>query len=259
MQTVSEADFSLSDRVAIVTGGAGGIGREYGGALAAAGAAVVLADLDESAALAAAADLRTHGAQAIGVELDVTSAESAEAMARRVVDEFGGIDILVNNAALMAEIPQVSLLEFPLDWWERVLRVNLTGALLCTRACVPAMIHRGRGKVINQSSSGAWVNGRPYGISKMALVSLTFGLARDLGQYKINVNALAPGAIETEAGLATQPADSLWRKRVHESTPIQLAAQPQELFGALIYLASAASNWVTGQCINVDGGWVMRF
>jgi NAD(P)-dependent dehydrogenase (short-subunit alcohol dehydrogenase family) len=189
----------------------------------------------------------------------VTSEESAQEMAARSIEAFGGIDILVNNAALMAEPPQVSLLEYPLDWWNRILAVNLTGALVCSRACVPSMIERGGGKIINQSSGGAFVNGRPYGISKLALVSLTYGLARDLGEYRICVNAIAPGAIETDAGLSIFPVGHPWRERMHELTPIKLAAQPKDLFGALIFLASSASDWVTGQCLNVDGGWIMRF
>ncbi len=252
-------DFSLGGKVAVVTGGAGGIGREYGRALAGAGAAVTVADLDADGAAAAAAELRAEGARAIGVELDVTSAESATAMAAEVEAELGGIDILVNNAALMAEIPQVPLIEFPLTWWERVMRVNLTGPLICAQACVPSMIARGGGRIINQSSSGAFVNGRPYGISKLALISLTHGLARDLGEHRITVNAIAPGAIETEAALALHPHGSPWRERMREITPIALDGQPRDLVGALIFLASPAGDWVTGQCLNVDGGWIMRF
>jgi len=251
-------DFSLDGKVAIVTGGAGGIGSEYGRALGEAGAAVVLADVNAEGAIAAASELEARGLRATGVAVDVTSEESAAGMAARTLEAFGGIDILVNNAALMAEPPQVSLLEYPLDWWNRVLAVNLTGALLCSRACVPAMIERGGGKIINQSSGGAFVNWRPYGISKLALVALTYGLARDLGEHRINVNAIAPGAIETDAALSMFPVGHPWRERMHELTPIKLAAQPRDLFGALLFLASPASDWVTGQCLNVDGGWVMR-
>ncbi len=252
-------NFSLEGKVAIVTGGAGGIGSEYGRALAAAGAKVVLADLDGTRAESTAAALTAEGFDVAGVEVDVTSEESTLALAARATELFDGVDILVNNAALMAELPQVPLLEFPLDWWDRVLRVNLTGALLCSRACVPSMIERGGGKIVNQSSGGAFVNGRPYGISKLALVSLTYGLARDLGEHRINVNAIAPGAIETEAALSMFPVGSPWRERMHELTPLSLAATPKDLFGALIFLASPASDWVTGQCLSVDGGWVMRF
>jgi NAD(P)-dependent dehydrogenase (short-subunit alcohol dehydrogenase family) len=249
----------LDGKVAIVTGGAGGIGREYGRVLSENGACVVLADINLESARAAAADLSTAGAPVIGVGVDVTSEPATLTLAAAAIESFGGIDILVNNAALMAELPQATLMDFPLDWWHRTLAVNLTGPLLCCRACVPSMIERGGGKIVNQSSGGAFLNGRPYGISKMALLSMTHGLARDLGPDKICVNAIAPGPIETEAGLATQPVDSPWRKQVNELIPIRHRGMPGDLFGALLFLCSSASDWVTGQCINVDGGWVMRF
>ncbi len=249
----------LDGKVAIVTGGAGGIGREYGRVLAENGASVVLADVNGEAAKSAAAELSADGGQIIGVGADVTSEEATLAMAAAAVEAFGGIDILINNAALMAEIPQTPLIDFPLDWWDRTLAVNLTGPLLCCRACVPSMRERGGGKIVNQSSGGAFLNGRPYGISKMALLSMTHGLARDLGADKICVNAIAPGPIETAAGLATQPADSPWRTSVNALIPIKRRGMPEDLFGALLFLCGPASDWVTGQCINVDGGWVMRF
>ena len=249
----------LEGKVAIVTGGAGGIGREYGRTLAEHGASVVLADLNAEGARSAADELSGAGRRLIGVGVDVTVEEQTKAMAAEAIETFGGIDILVNNAALMAELPQAPLIEFPLDWWERTLAVNLTGPLLCCRACVPSMIERGGGKIVNQSSGGAFVNGRPYGISKMALLSMTHGLARDLGQHRICVNAIAPGPILTEAGLATQPIDSPWRIKTNESIPIKHDAMPEDLFGALLFLCTDASDWVTGQCLNVDGGWVMRF
>jgi NAD(P)-dependent dehydrogenase (short-subunit alcohol dehydrogenase family) len=249
----------LDGKTAIVTGGAGGIGREYGRALAEAGAFVVLADLNGDAAHAAAKEISGGGRRLIGLQVDVTSEESTVAMAAAAIDASGGIDILVNNAALMSELPQAPLVEFPLEWWERTLAVNLTGPLLCVRACVASMIERGAGKIVNQSSGGAFLNGRPYGISKMALLSLTHGLARDLGQHKICVNAIAPGLVETDAGLATQPADSEWRRTINAAVPITHRGMPADLLGTLLFLCTPASDWITGQCINVDGGWVMRF
>jgi NAD(P)-dependent dehydrogenase (short-subunit alcohol dehydrogenase family) len=121
------------------------------------------------------------------------------------------------------------------------------------------MIERGAGKIINQLSGGAFVNGRPYGISKMALLSMTHGLARDLGEHQICVNAIAPGPILTDAGLRTQPHDSPWRKATNAIIPLKRDAMPADLVGTLLFLCGEASDWVTGQCINVDGGWVMRF
>jgi NAD(P)-dependent dehydrogenase (short-subunit alcohol dehydrogenase family) len=251
-------NWSLEGKVAIVTGGAGGIGRAYARALADAGASVALADLDEAGAASAAAELVSDGFDARGVHVDITSEESAGAMATAVTDAFGGIDILVNNAAIMAEMPLVGLMEYPLDWWDRIQEVNVKGALICTRACAPSMIERGGGKIVNQSSGGAWMSGTPYGISKLAVVALTFGLARELAPHGINVNAIAPGAIETDAALGMFPQDSEWRNRMRAIVPIKGSAPAEDLCGALIYLTSSASDFVTGQCLNVDGGWVMR-
>ena len=219
----------------------------------------MLADLKGDQAREAAEELEARGIHAVGVEADVASEQSASAMAAATIDAFGGIDILVNNAGLMAELPQDSLIDYPLDWWNRVLAVNLTGALICSRACVPSMIGRGGGKIINQSSGGAFVNGKPYGISKLALVGLTYGLARDLGEYRINVNAIAPGPILTEAGLSMVPLGDPWREQHREALPIKLDGRPTDLCGALVFLASSASDWITGQCLSVDGGWIMRF
>ena len=257
--SAATTNFSLEGRVAVVTGGAGGIGREYGRALGEAGASVVLADLKGDEARDAAEELGARGIQAVGVDVDVASEESAGAMAAATIEAFGGIDILVNNAGLMAELPQDSLIDYPLDWWNRVLAVNLTGALICSRACVPSMIGRGGGKIINQSSGGAFVNGKPYGISKLALIGLTYGLARDLGEHRINVNAIAPGPILTEAALSMVPLGDPWREQHRELTPIKLDGRPTDLCGALVFLASSASDWITGQCLSVDGGWIMRF
>jgi NAD(P)-dependent dehydrogenase (short-subunit alcohol dehydrogenase family) len=251
--------FSLEGKVALVTGAAGGIGRAYATALGEAGASVVLADLKGDEARMAAEELTTRGIRAVGVDVDVASEESVGAMADSANDAFGGIDILVNNAGLMAELPQDSLIDYPLDWWNRVFEVNLTGALICCRACVPSMIARGGGKIINQSSGGAFVNGKPYGISKLALLGLTYGLARDLGEHRINVNAIAPGPILTEAALSMVPLEDPWRTQHRELTPIKMDGLPADLCGALVFLASSASDWMTGQCLSVDGGWIMRF
>ena len=161
--------FDLSGKVAIITGGAGSIGTAYGRALGEAGASVVLADVDEDAATTAAAALQADGFDAIGVAVDVSDLASAQAMARAAVDAFGGIDILVNNAAIMRDLPQYGLSNMPVDEWDRVLDVNLRGPLLCTQAVLPSMIERGGGRIINGLSAGAFSAGGIYGISKYAL------------------------------------------------------------------------------------------
>ena len=132
--------------------------------------------------------------------VDITDPEAAAAMVQRATDEFGGVDILINNAALMKEIPMGSILTLPLDWWDRVMKVNVMGALVCTRAVVPSMLERGGGRIINQVSGGAFIPGGIYSISKLALVSLTTTLATELGPQGINVNAIAPGFVADEAG-----------------------------------------------------------
>jgi NAD(P)-dependent dehydrogenase (short-subunit alcohol dehydrogenase family) len=177
-------------------------------------------------------------------------------MAATVARELGGIDILVNNAAMMAEIPQGPLTELPLEFWDRVLRVNLTGALICIRAALPEMRRRGRGKIINQSSGGAFTPAGVYGVSKLALVSLTVTLARELAPDRINVNAIAPGFVETDAMLRCSPPEVT--AFIRQTVPLKGVGQPDDLLGALLFLASPASDWVTGQTLNVDGGWIMR-
>ena len=251
-------EITLDGKVAIVTGAAGGIGSAYARALADAGASVVVADLNDEGAKSVAAQLAGNGRAAIGVRVDITDATSAGAMADAARGAFGGVDILVNNAALMAELPQVSLTNYPLDWWDRALRVNVTGALICTQAVVPSMRERGGGKIINQSSGGAFTGGGAYGVSKLALIGLTVALASELGRSRINVNAIAPGMVETDAGFRSSPRDNPWRKHMEQIVVMQPYGQPTDLVGALLFLASPASDWVTGQTINVDGGWIMR-
>jgi NAD(P)-dependent dehydrogenase (short-subunit alcohol dehydrogenase family) len=250
--------FSLEGKVAIVTGGAGGCGEEYGKGLTAAGAKVVLADLDGEKAQRVAAALTAQGREAIGVQVDITDPAAAAAMAQAAVEAFGGIDILINNAALMKEIPMGSLLTLPLDWWDRVMNVNVLGALVCTRAVVPSMLSRGGGRIINQVSGGAFIPGGIYSISKLALVSLTTSLANELGRQGINVNAIAPGFVQDEAGYESLGKDDPTRAALLAAVPGKKEGPPDDLVGTIILLASRAGDWINGQTISVDGGWIMR-
>jgi NAD(P)-dependent dehydrogenase (short-subunit alcohol dehydrogenase family) len=247
--------------VAVVTGAAGGIGQAYARGLAGEGAAVVIADLNGEGAAKVAAQLKSEGLCAIPCTLDVTDPASAQAMVEQVQKEFNGpVDILVNNAALMSEIPKDGLLNVSLDWWERVLRVNLTGPLICTRAVVPGMKAKGSGKIINQASAAAFLPGPVYRLSKHAVVSLTAGLAVELGPHNINVNAIAPGLIASEAGFRSAGGpDSPQRKARYSSIPhARPDRPPEDLVGTLLLLASPAGDFINGQTINVDGGWVIR-
>lgn len=253
--------FRLDGKVAVVTGAGGrgnSIGRAYARGLAHAGAAVVVADLNKEGAERVRDEIIAGGGKAVAVGVDITRPESVEAMARAAVDAFGGVDILVNNAALMAELASVSAVDMPLDEWNRILDVNLTGALNCTKAIVPLMRQRGGGKIINQTSGGAFPAISVYGISKLALVGLTTTLARQLGRENINVNAIAPGNTTSDAGRQLTPDDSPFIKFLEASVAMRVRGAPDELVGTLLLLCSPAGDWITGQVINVDGGWVLR-
>jgi NAD(P)-dependent dehydrogenase (short-subunit alcohol dehydrogenase family) len=251
--------FDLTGKVAIITGGAGDIGRVYARTLCEAGARVVLADVKEDPAQKAAAALEADGFSATGVAVDVTSAESTKAMAADAVDAFGGIDILINNAAIMVDLPPFGLSNMPGNEWDRVMTVNVKGPLLCTQAVLPSMTDRGGGRIINGLSAGGFLKmGGIYGVSKLALHALTANLASELGPLGINVNAIAPGLIESDSGYASLPKDSPVRAGLEMMIPGQKSGPPEDLVGTLLLLCSKAGAWITGQTISVDGGWIMR-
>ncbi len=250
--------FDLSGKVAVITGGAGGIGVVYARALGEAGAAVVVADLNREAATAAADQLVAAGHRAVGVELDVSSAASASAMAEAAVAAFGGIDILVNNAAMMTNLPRHSLATMPPDEWDKVMNVNFRGPLLCTQAVVPSMQARGGGRIVMGLSAGAFMPGGIYGVSKYALQGLTINLAGELGRLGINVNAIAPGLVDNESGYASLPKDSPYREAFARAIPGKPSGPPEDLIGTLLLLCSRAGDWINGQTILVDGGWISR-
>ena len=250
--------FDLTDKVAVITGGAGGIGVVYAEALAEAGASVVVADVNIDAATTTAESLVAKGHDVIGVDVDVRSAESAAAMAQAAVDAFGGVDILVNNAAIMVDLPPYGLADIPVAEWDRVIDVNLRGPLLCTQAVVPAMQARGGGRIVNGLSAGAFMPGGIYGVSKFALHGLTVNLASELGGRGINVNAIAPGLVDNESGYAALPKDSPFRDAIAATIPGKPSGPPEDLVGTLLLLCSKAGDWITGQTILVDGGWITR-
>jgi NAD(P)-dependent dehydrogenase (short-subunit alcohol dehydrogenase family) len=250
--------FDLTGKVAVITGGAGGIGVVYAQALCEAGASVVIADVVAAAAERTAAELVAKGHSAIGVQVDVRSEESTKAMAQAAVDAFGGIDILINNAAIMTDLPPYGLGNIPVDDWDRVMNVNLRGPLLCTQAVLPSMEQRGGGRIVNGSSAGGFMAGGIYGVSKYALHGLTANLASELGGRNINVNGIAPGLVDNESGYVSLPKDSPFREALAAAIPGKTSGPPEDLVGTLLLLCSRAGDWITGQTILVDGGWVMR-
>jgi NAD(P)-dependent dehydrogenase (short-subunit alcohol dehydrogenase family) len=253
--------FRLDGKVAVITGAGGrgnSIGRAYALGLGKAGASVVVADLKADGAQSVCDEIVSAGGKAIAVGVDITRPDSVKNMAEAARKAFGGVDILVNNAALMAELGYLAAIDIPLDQWNRVMDVNVTGALNCAQAIVPLMRQRGGGKIVNQVSGGAFPAQSVYGISKLALVGLTTTLARQLGREKINVNAIAPGNTMSEAGKLLTPDESPFVKLLEATVAMRVRGQPDELVGALLLLCSSAGDWITGQVLHVDGGWVLR-
>lgn len=259
--TFSIDQYRIDGKVAIVTGAGGrgkNIGHAYATGLAKAGASVVVADLNAEGAKAVAEEIVAEGGKAVAVGVDITQPESVAAMVAAAGEAFGGVDILVNNAALMLEVVAARAADVAIDNWKRLLDVNLTGALVCAQAVIPVMRERGGGKIVNQLSAGAFPAESLYGVSKLALYGLTTTLARQLGPSKINVNAIAPGNTMTDAGKMLTPDDSPFVKMLEAQIALRMRGQPDELVGPLLLLCSPAGDWITGQVLHVDGGWILR-
>lgn len=253
--------FRLDNKVAIVTGAGGrgnSIGRAYALGLANAGASVVVADLNEDGALAVAEEVIAAGGKALAVKVDVADEASTLAMGAAAIEKFGGVDILVNNAALMVDVSYDNCETVSMDAWNKAFAVNLNGALLCARACIPSMRERGGGRIVNQTSGGAFPATGLYGISKIALVGLTTTLAKQFGKEGITCNAIAPGNVTSDAGKMLVPDDSPFIQHLQATVATKPRGEPDELVGALMLLCSKAGEWITGQTIHVDGGWIMR-
>jgi 3-oxoacyl-[acyl-carrier protein] reductase len=246
---------SLSDRVVIVTGGGQGIGRAFARAFAAKGARVVIPDINREKAEAVARQIDADGGKALALQVDVGDAVSVAKMGEDVLSHYGRIDVLINNAAIFSTIKMRPFYEIPLDEWTRVLQVNVTGPFLCCRAVVPAMRDQKWGRIIN-ISSGAVTLGRPnythYTTSKSALIGMTRSLARELGGFGITVNSILPGATFTEIERETITPE--WTARIIAQQCVHRPQTPDDLVGAALFLASDASEFVTGQSLTVDGG-----
>jgi NAD(P)-dependent dehydrogenase (short-subunit alcohol dehydrogenase family) len=243
----------LDGRVAVVTGSAQGIGRSYAQALADDGALVVVADLKADAAVAAAAEIVTGGGLAEAIGVDVGDEESVKAMAAEVRSRFGRADILVNNAAIYESLQPVTLSQTSIAYWRQLFAVNVESCLTCSRELAPMMRERGWGRIVNQGSVGAYMgNPSAYGVSKLAVVGLTQGLAREFGGDGITVNSIAPGLIHTPATM-TVVSESRRESQVAKQA-VRIVGQPEHLVGTLRYLVSDGAAFVTGQTIFVDGG-----
>jgi len=245
----------LKDKVAIVTGGGIGLGRAYCKALAAEGARVVVADIALDAAQAVAKEV-----DGLAVPVDVTTAEQTTAMAARTVEAYGAIDVLVNNAGMYSSIAKRPFTQIPLEEWDRCMAVNVKGVFLCCRAVHPQMKKQGRGKIIN-ISSGTVLGGTPmflhYVSSKAAVIGLTRALAREVGGDGINVNAITPGLTIADENQRRMLSEEYLAPR-RQARAFKRDQYPEDLVGTVVFLASSASDFITGQTLNVDGGaWML--
>lgn len=242
----------LADRVAIVTGGGGGIGAATALALASAGAAVVVADIDGAAAEQIASQLDHAGCAVAAVAVDVTNPDQVDAMIA-ATQSLGTPEILVNNAGIAGS---EMVLEMEIASWRRVVDVNLTGPLVCSKAVLPAMIEKGRGKIINIASIAAkrisFNGSAAYTASKAGLLALTRQLAFEVAHLGINVNAICPGP--TDTALLRQAGDGSAARERAKSVPRGRLAAPSDHADAVVFLASDAADMICGVALDIDGG-----
>jgi len=249
----------LTGKVAIVTGGAKGIGAHYSRALAAEGARVMIADIEDGAALAA--DLTAkHGQEAAASHVtDVSNEAAVKALVAETVKRFGRIDILINNAALYAKLHPRNFDEWDVETWDRVMAINVRGPYLMVRHVAPHMIAQKSGKIVNIASGTAYKGTTrmlPYVASKGAVLAMTRSLSRELGRHGIAVNTLTPGFTLSETGLENVEHVEEARERGRMARAFQRDQYPEDLIGALLFLVSSDSDFMTGQSLVVDGGSV---
>jgi 3-oxoacyl-[acyl-carrier protein] reductase len=250
------ADYhSLKDRVVIITGGGQGIGRGYAHYFAAQGAIPVIAEYNGENGERVAREVREKQGRALAVQTDVADLKSATTMAERALKEFGRIDCLINNAAVFSRITMAPFWELPVDEWRRAMDVNITGAMFCARAVVPAMQQRKWGRVVNVSS-GTWVMGLPnylhYITTKCAVVGMTHSMAKELGPWNITVNCFWPGVMQTEVDRPSVPRERFKEYTARQS--LQRQGTIHDLAKAMLFLCSEEASYISGQNLQPDGG-----
>lgn len=244
----------LRGRVAIVTGAAQGIGKSIAIQLAAAGANVVIADLAEEMAKTVAEEISRKGTEVISIGVDVSSLSSVEEMVKKTLDKFGRIDILVNNAGITRDALVMRLKE---EDWDLVLDVNLKGAFNCIKAVSPVMLKQKSGKIVNIASIVGIIGNvgqANYSASKGGLIALTKSCARELASRQINVNAVAPGFIQTSM---TERLPAEVKQKLSSQIPFGKLGKPEDVANVVLFLVSEESSYITGEVIKVDGGMAM--
>jgi NAD(P)-dependent dehydrogenase (short-subunit alcohol dehydrogenase family) len=252
-------DLNLKDKVAVVTGGGRGIGAAIALTLAAEGANVAIADIDEANAEKVAAEVAGKGVKSIAVATDVTDPASVQAMVERVGSELGPIDVLVNNAAklpvFLTFIEEKNSGQTD-DFWTKVIDVCYNGVVNCTAAVIEGMTERGYGKIVNMASDAGKV-GEPrqavYAGAKGAIIAFTKSIAKETGRYGINVNAVCPSMTKTEAVNAMLSEE--FEKRVVKAYPMRRLGEPEDIANLAVFLASDRASWITGQAVSVNGGY----
>ncbi|HHE41890.1 MAG TPA: glucose 1-dehydrogenase [Dehalococcoidia bacterium] len=251
--------FSLEGKVAVVTGGNGGIGKGIADGLAAKACTVVVAGRDEQKTAWAVEDIKSRfGAESTGLMMDVASPESIRQGIRKVVGDFGRIDVLVNNAGVnIRKMPQ----DYALDEWDKILNTNLRGAFVCCQAVYPTMKRQGQGKIINTGSMTSLYGlgkAAPYACSKMGILSLTYSLALAWARDGIRVNCILPGWIDTPLTAQARKDFPGLTDFVEERTPLGRWGMPADFMGIAAFLASEASDFITGEYFRVDGGFAQH-
>jgi len=255
-ESIRDQCFKIKGHTAIVTGASSGLGVSFAEALADEGANLVIAARRYDKLAKIAEELtRKHNVKVIPVKTDVSSEDEVVNMVRTAVEQFESLEIMVNNAGIASLSPSVDM---TLEEWKKVIDVNLTGVFLCARTAAREMIKRKYGKIVNIASIygavGDIFHAAPYYASKGAVINLTRGFAIEWAPYRINVNAIAPGFFPSEMTEQVFK-DENAMKHILSRTPLGRTGEPLDLKAALLYLASPASNYVTGQTIFVDGGW----
>ena len=247
--------FDVKDQVILITGAGQGIGRAYAKAFAETGAVSVIAELNGDNAERVAREITDAGYRAYAIQTDVSDPDSVQAAADETLAMFSRVDVLINNAAIFSPLERRPFHEIPLEEWDEVMKVNVTGCFLSARAVVPSMIENKAGSIINISSSTVPM-GLPlfmhYVTSKAAVAGMTRVMARELGAHNIRVNAVMPGLTETEVNNVGRTDELV--SRIVDIQSIKRVETPEDLVGLLMFLASPASCFITGQNIIVDGG-----
>jgi 3-oxoacyl-[acyl-carrier protein] reductase len=247
---------ALQGRVAVVTGGGRGIGKGIAGKLAAAGADVIVGDIDMAQAQLTADELSRKNKKVMAAQIDVCREESVAELITRALDEFGNVDILINNAGIMF---RTRLMDISVDEWERILQVNLTGPFLCTKAVIPVMKKNGFGRIVNISSSAgrsvSTLGGVHYTASKAGLLGLTRAVAKEVAPFGITVNAVCPGLIDTQMARETTTQEEL--ENFLDSFPIKRLGSSEEIGDLVVFLCSENASYITGASVDINGGDLM--